>query len=149
MSEYSIKQATIGDLNQVADLFEQYRLFYQKQPDPKGAHQFIAQRLEKQDSTILLATNDQQALGFVQLYPSFSSTSMQLMYILNDLFVAPAARKQQVGKALMNAASDFGRTQQAHSLKLCTAIDNFTAQSLYQQLGYKKIEQFEHYSLML
>ena len=54
---------------------------------------FIEQRVVNHESIIFLATNDGLALGFTQLYPSFSSVSMRRLWILNDLFVAPSARK--------------------------------------------------------
>jgi len=142
-----IKQATLDDLDEMAILFEQYRLFYQKQPDPDGAGQFIKTRLENQDSVILVARIENKAVGFVQLYPAFSSTSMQKMWILNDLFVSPDFRQLKVGTALMNAATQHAIDTHSHSLKLCTAVDNHQAQALYKQLGYIKVTSFEHYVL--
>lgn len=144
-----IKQATLDDLDEITDLFEQYRVFYQKQPDLNNATQFIKARLENQDSVILIARIENKAMGFVQLYPAFSSTAMQKMWILNDLFVSTEFRKLKVGKALMNAAKDHAINTHSHSLKLCTAVDNHQAQALYKQLGYKKITSFEHYTLSL
>lgn len=144
-----IKQATFDDLNDIIELFEQYRLFYQKQPELDKATQFIKARLENQDSVILLARIENKAVGFVQLYPAFSSTAMQKMWILNDLYVSAEFRQLKVGKALMNAAKDHAINTHSHSLKLCTAVDNLQAQALYKQLGYKEITAFEHYTLML
>lgn len=144
-----IKQATLDDLNEISELFEQYRLFYQKEPDLNNAVQFIKARLENHDSVIFIANIENKAVGFVQLYPAFSSTAMQKMWILNDLFVSTEFRQLKVGKALMNAAKDHALDTQSHSLKLCTAVDNHQAQTLYKQLGYKKITSFEHYTLSL
>jgi len=144
-----IKQATLDDLDEMAVLFEQYRHFYQKQPDQEGAAQFIKARLQNQDSVILVAEIEKKAVGFVQLYPAFSSTAMQKMWILNDLYVTTNSRQLKVGTALMNAATQHAIDTHSHSLKLCTAVDNLQAQALYKQLGYKKITAFEHYTLTL
>ena len=149
ISNLTIKPATLADLNSVTELFEQYRHFYQKPAEPKQAQAFIKQRLANQDSIIIMAELDNQACGFVQLYPCFSSTNMQKMYILNDLFVHENYRKLTVATELMNAAKDVATANQAHSLKLCTAVDNHQAQALYKKLNYKKIESFEHYLLLL
>lgn len=157
-SNITIRPATIDDHQQLTELFEQYRHFYKKPPNRQQASLFIKQRLQNQDSTILLATclseesdkNDEsQARGFVQLYPTFSSTNMQKMYILNDLFVNQNYRKMSVATKLMNGAKTFAIAQQAHSIKLCTAIDNHQAKALYEQLGYQLIEVFDHYLLLL
>ena len=144
-----IHQATISELDKVTSLFEQYRNFYQKPADQQGASNFILNRLKNHDSVILLAEFEDKAAGFVQLYPSFSSTALQAMWTLNDLFVCPDFRQHQVGTGLMNAAKDYAIKSKSHSLKLCTAVDNHQAQALYQKLGYNKVTNFEHYVLML
>jgi ribosomal protein S18 acetylase RimI-like enzyme len=144
----TINQATLENLDSVSALFEQYRHFYNKAPDPQGTLTFIKQRLENHDSVIFLALYKGQPAGFVQLYPTFSSTSLQKMWILNDLFVAPAFRRLKIAQQLMNTAKQHAIDTGSHSLKLCTATDNTGAQTLYQQLGYKKISAFEHYSLL-
>ena len=74
---------------------------------------------------------------------------MQKMWVLNDLFVSPDFRQLKVGKSLMNAATAYAIDIHAHSLKLCTSVDNLQAQALYKQLGYNKITTFDHYTLML
>jgi GNAT superfamily N-acetyltransferase len=53
-----------------------------------------------------LAEADGEALGFTQLYPAFASLSLAPSWILNDLYVEPAARGRGVGEALMQAARD-------------------------------------------
>ena len=69
-----------------------------------------------------------QALGFVQLYPSFSSVSMRKIWILNDLYVATNARRYGVGRLLMDRARDFARDTGALRLELTTARTNAAAQ---------------------
>lgn len=145
----TITHATLNDLDHVADLFEQYRLFYQKTADPIAARDFIKARLENQDSVIFLAQVNDQAAGFIQLYPAFASTAMKKMWLLNDLFVNPAFRQQKIGSLLMAAAKQLAIDTQAHSLKLITAVDNHQAQALYQQLGYRKVTTFDQYTLVV
>ena len=145
----TLYQAQPKDLDKVASLFEQYRLFYQKKPDPQGAIAFIKARLENNDSVIFLAEHQGQSPGFVQLYPTFSSTAMQKMWTLNDLFVAPEYRQLKIGSLLMKAATQHAIDTQSHSLKLCTAVDNHQAQALYRQMGYLKVTAFEHYTLLV
>ena len=50
------------------------------------AKQFIV-RMKNGESVIYLAMDDNnEAMGFVQLYPSFTSVGMNKMWILNDLW---------------------------------------------------------------
>ena len=44
------RKATLQDLPQLANLFDQYRTWYHKESDIKGAENFLKERLENQDS---------------------------------------------------------------------------------------------------
>jgi len=106
--------------------------------------------LEQDQSVIFLAlAPDGSAAGFTQLYPSFSSASAKRIFILNDLFVDTAARRGGVGRALLEAAADFGRSAGAVRLTLSTAHTNTSAQSLYEANGWLRDEVFRSYNLAL
>ena len=146
----TIRQAQLADANTVAPLFDAYRQFYGKPADPDTAARFVTERLAKGESTIFLAagaTGD--AVGFVQLYPTFSSVSAARTYILNDLFVAPEARGNAVARQLIDAAAAFAREQGALRLTLSTAKTNEAAQALYESGGWIRDEQYYGYSLAL
>ena len=78
----NIRKAQISDLSQLSELFDLYRIFYRKESDLSAAENFIRARLEKEDAVIYVAESSDQLVGFTQLYPSFSSTRMQRMWIL-------------------------------------------------------------------
>ncbi|OON64219.1 GNAT family N-acetyltransferase [Massilia sp. KIM] len=150
MAASLIRQAGLGDLPLVAPLFDAYRQFYGKPADPALAASFLRERLERDESTIFLATDaDGRGIGFVQLYPSFSSVSAGRIYVLNDLFVAPAARGAAVGRGLLQAAADFGRQRGALRLVLSTAKTNTRAQALYTSAGWVRDEDYFEYTLAL
>jgi ribosomal protein S18 acetylase RimI-like enzyme len=144
-------QATPEHLEALAALFESYRRFYGEAPDLDGARDFLAERLERGESVLLLALLDQDGqeipAGLAQLYPSFSSTSLRRLWILNDLYVAPEARKHGVGRALLRAAREHAERTQAKGLELMTARDNFAAQALYESMGWERDEVFLPYTL--
>jgi ribosomal protein S18 acetylase RimI-like enzyme len=138
----TIRRATINDLNAVAELFDGYRVFYKQTSDVPKAKEFLKERIEKDESAILVAFVNDEAVGFTQLYPIFSSVSMRRAWLLNDLFVKPSARKTGVGNQLLNAAKDFGAETNAKWLILETSEDNFTAQSVYEGNGWQKSSSF-------
>ena len=144
-----IIKAQIEHLEEIAILFDLYRMFYQQSSDLEAARKFIYDRLQKSDSTILIASNNSHIVGFVQLYPSFSSVSMKRIWILNDLFVRETERNKGVARSLMSAAADFGKETAAIRLVLSTQISNNLAQALYESLGYTKNEEFYQYQLKL
>lgn len=154
-AELEIVRADLSDLDAVAPLFDQYRVFYRQAPDPAGARAFIEERLTWRDSMIFLArlqpglrTNGDGA-GFVQLYPSFSSVSMRRIWILNDLFVAPAARRLGVARMLLDRARDFAAEDGAKRIELTTEKTNTVAQALYRAVGYEQDDVFIRLALTL
>jgi ribosomal protein S18 acetylase RimI-like enzyme len=145
-----VRRASLADLEQIAPLFDAYRQFYGQPHDLFLARKFLRERLEQDQSVIFLAIgSDLSPVGFTQLYPSFSSASAQPIFILNDLFVDPGARRSGVGRALLQAAADFGRSAGAVRLTLSTAHTNTSAQLLYQATGWLRDEMFRSYHLAL
>jgi ribosomal protein S18 acetylase RimI-like enzyme len=145
-----IRQANVDDLDIVVPLFDAYRQFYQQQPDLELARAFLMERFQHNQSVIFLALDlDGSPLGFTQLYPSFSSTSAKRIFVLNDLFVVPEARRRKVGNLLLQAAAEFGRKVGAARLTLSTALDNTGAQALYKSTGWQRDNVFCTYTLPL
>ncbi|HEV3200404.1 MAG TPA: GNAT family N-acetyltransferase [Bryobacteraceae bacterium] len=144
-----IRQAALGDLDVVVPLFDAYRRFYRLSSEAERARCFLRDRVGNNESVVFLAFVDSAAVGFTQLYPSFSSGAMAPIFILNDLFVAPAARHCGVGSALLQAAAEHGRRVGAVRLVLSTEATNRTAQSLYERSGWKRDTVFWVYQLAL
>ncbi|MSV30355.1 MAG: GNAT family N-acetyltransferase [Bryobacterales bacterium] len=147
--EIIVNRATMADLDCLVPLFDEYRRFYRQPADPEGARRFLSERMENGQSVIFLAFDGAVALGFTQLYPSFSSGAMAPVLILNDLFVASQSRRRGVGSALLRTAAHYGRSAGAIRLVLSTEIANTTAQSLYERTGWKRDTVFCVYQLAL
>ncbi|AND69153.1 hypothetical protein ATSB10_16990 [Dyella thiooxydans] len=145
----SVRIADIHDLDRLAPLFDAYRQFYRQPADLARARDFLAERLARQESLVLLAELDGEAIGFTQLYPLFSSVRTVRTWLLNDLFVAPSARRGGAGRALLQEAAAQARARGAASLSLSTALDNAPAQALYESLGWVRDTQFCGYGLAL
>jgi GNAT superfamily N-acetyltransferase len=147
----TIRQAGLGDADAVAPLFDAYRQFYQQPSDLALARAFIADRLARSESVIFLAERDGRPVGFVQLYPVFSSTARRpgRLWLLNDLYVAPAARGSGVGRALMQRARRLAEDSGACGLELVTARTNTIGQRLYESEGYRLDDAFLRYELGL
>ncbi len=141
--------ATPADVGDVAPLFDAYRQFYGKATDVEAARRFLFARLSKNEAALFLARRGPQPVGFVNLYPTFSSVSLTRQWILNDLYVIPEARKLGVGRVLMARAHQLAVSTRANCLTLETARDNIPAQQLYESLGWKRDDEFYRYSLPL
>jgi ribosomal protein S18 acetylase RimI-like enzyme len=149
-AQVHVRRATSGDAERVAPLFDAYRQFYGLGPDPALSRRFIAERLERDESIVLLAQSaDGTSLGFVQMYPTFASLRAARVMVLYDLFVAPTARRSGVARSLMDAAVVEARNAGAVALTLQTARTNHAAQRLYESLGWHRDEAFYEYELRL
>ena len=148
--DVAVRQATIFDLDLLAPLFDAYRQFYRKPSDLGLARRFLLERFQHNQSIVFLAMRqDGSALGFIQLFPSFSSASAARILILNDLFVRPEARRKRVGSLLLAAAAGFGREFGAVRLTLATEVTNEAAQALYETGGWTRQTEFYVYNLAL
>ena len=131
-----IRNASPEDLQDATKLFNLYRIFYKQDDNLKDTEKFIENRLTHQDSVIYLAFVSGEPAGFMQLYPIFSSVSMKKLWLLNDLYVKASARKNGIGKELLDKAKQLARDTRAKGLILETEESNKTAQTLYQREGF-------------
>ncbi|MBU9710601.1 GNAT family N-acetyltransferase [Evansella tamaricis] len=143
-----IYKATNKDLDGVAVLFNLYRKFYDQPSDLERARQFISERFHKDDSVIFVAV-DEAYLGFVQLYPSFSSIAMKRSWILNDLYVQENARGKGIGQQLLDCAVKLAKETNASSISLQTEPTNRDAQRLYEKNGFELDNVFFNYMLSM
>lgn len=136
MNALTVRQAVPADLDAVSALFDQYRQFQGRPADLPACRAFLHARFEHGQSVVFLGEVQGQAAGFAQLYPSFSSTALARVFILNDLFVVPAARRTGLASALLDAVERHAQAFGACRLSLNVARDNLPAQQLYQARGW-------------
>lgn len=140
----SIVSVTSEHLEQIAELFDDYRVFYNQVSDLGAARKFLSDRIKLKESVLFLAFYNGVPCGFTQLYPVFSSVTMERSFILNDLFVAENFRKNGIGKALLEAAKNKTINDGYKGLALETHPEN-PARRLYEKEGWKEDNEFVHY----
>jgi ribosomal protein S18 acetylase RimI-like enzyme len=141
-----IRIAKPEDLNQLAVLFDAYRVFYEHKSDLPAAKDFLLERINKKESEIFVAENENKILtGFVQLYPLFSSTRMKRLWLLNDLYVNPAYRGQNISVQLINRAKELVKETSAIGLMLETAKSNEIGNNLYPRTGFILDNEHHYY----
>ncbi|MEH6992504.1 GNAT family N-acetyltransferase [Neobacillus drentensis] len=141
----SIRRATIDELDSLSELFDSYRVFYKQESNFEGAKSFLKERILNEDSVIFIAYDEDNPVGFVQLYPTFSSVSMKRSWVLNDLYVNASVRKKGFGEQLIQKAIEFAEETGAKGLSLETGQENVTAQRLYEKIGFKKESNYFYY----
>lgn len=153
MNESNVRVHCAGsdDIDDVSEMFDLYRQFYDQEPDPVLCRRFMKKRITRSESIVFIARDqsDGKALGFTQLYPTFCSVEASRIFVLYDLFVRRDARNRGVGRQLMKQAEVHARAAGASRLQLETHHTNKNAQHLYESLGYKRDEEFYAYALAI
>jgi GNAT superfamily N-acetyltransferase len=142
-----IKKAILADLEELNELFDGYRVFYEKESDKQASKAFLKERIEQNESVIFISRNEEGiATGFVQLYPVFSSTRMKRLWLLNDLYVDPKYRGQGFSKALIERSKELCGETDACGMMLETAKDNHVGNQLYPRTGWTLDEDHNYYT---
>jgi GNAT superfamily N-acetyltransferase len=142
----TIERATAGDLEALLPLVTAYREFYEQRADAVRERALIARHLNTGTSTIFVARCDGDAVGFVQLFQTFSTVWLGPSLILEDLFVLPSARGAGIATKLLERALTYSRETSAVGMFLETAMDNRTAQRVYERAGWTREGRFYKYN---
>jgi GNAT superfamily N-acetyltransferase len=148
MNAITVRRASLaepGELQAAARLFDGYRQFQGQAANEKIAEEFLRARLERNESVVYLAWEQGAAIGFAQLYPSFSSVSLAPVVILNDLFVYERGRGKKVASALLGAIEAHAWALGAARVTLNVARLNTAAQAVYEARGWVRDQQFFMY----
>jgi GNAT superfamily N-acetyltransferase len=145
MNTLNVRQASFSDLAPLADLFNQYREFQGRPSDLAAAREFLRARFDHGESIAFLACAGPEPMGFAHLYPSWSSTALARVFVLNDLFVHPSGRRAGVGSGLLDAVERYAWAQGAVRISLNVAHDNVFGQALYAKKGWTRDTEFYPY----
>lgn len=135
--DYKIKKASLEDLDELAELFDQYRVFYRQESNVERGKAFLKERLLNHESDIFVAVADEKAVGFTQLYKLFHYTKLQKQWLLSDLFVTPAYRGRGLSVALIDRSKQWCDETGACGLMLETEKTNGIGNQLYPRCGFE------------
>jgi ribosomal protein S18 acetylase RimI-like enzyme len=143
---FEVIQAHSLHVDMIAPLFDAYRVFYEREPNLERSRQFLAERIGVRDTVVFVAVEkngeEQAALGFAIMYPSFNSIIASPIWILNDLYVAESARRRGVARALIEKAKNLTSATGARQLTLETGAENTPSHALYKSLGFERNDFF-------
>jgi ribosomal protein S18 acetylase RimI-like enzyme len=145
-----IRKATIKDLDQLTNLFDQYVVFYKKPSNKEKHYSYLKERLENNEATIFVSTdetNQEVINGFALIYVTFSSLALNKILILNDLFVDSSIRKNGIGEKLILNTVELAKELGSNVIRLRTAKNNTAAQRLYHKIGFVREDYLYSYDL--
>jgi GNAT superfamily N-acetyltransferase len=145
--EMNLTNVSHEDVEALSQLFDDYRIFYEYTSDLQNGRTFLRERIDNNESVIFIAKSQEGVMiGFVQLYPLFSSTRMKRLWLLNDLFVTPAFRGLKVSILLLTAAKQLAKETQSAGIILETAKSNFIGNKLYVETDFILDNSHNYYS---
>lgn len=142
MQPIHVRQAVYADLDELSALLDPHRVAQGQASDVPAARAFLHDRFNHGESVVFIAHRDTAAVGFAQLYPSFSSTALSRVFVLNDLFVDAEGRRQGVASMLLAAAEQYAWSFGAVRVSLNVARTNLAGQALYSARGWQQDQQF-------
>ncbi|HCU2336677.1 TPA: GNAT family N-acetyltransferase, partial [Klebsiella aerogenes] len=131
-----IYQAQPQDIDKILPLFIAYRDFYNVESNKEEAFNYLLNRVKLGESVIYFIEDNNEVVGFTQLYPLFCSLEMKRIWLLYDLFVKKEYRKNGIAKILIQRAEQLATESNSAFIMLSTGIDNVKAQSLYEKNGF-------------
>jgi GNAT superfamily N-acetyltransferase len=150
--QFDIVHAAPEHLDALLPLVAAYRAFYEQSPDEQRERRTIESHLRNGTSTIFLAVEREgarRAVGFMQLFQTFSTVWLGPALILEDLFVLPDVRRGGIATALLQRAVAFAREIGATGMFLETAMNNAPAQAVYERAGWIREGRFYKYNATL
>jgi GNAT superfamily N-acetyltransferase len=141
----SVRQASILDLSRIVPVFDSYREYFRQERNPVEVERFLFDKFEHLESVILIAEHKDEVIGFAQLYPIFSSLTLQRVWLLNDFFICEDFRNKGVGKKLFNKVKEFTLLTKSKGIELSVEHINEKAWNFWEKQGFIINEEFRYY----
>jgi GNAT superfamily N-acetyltransferase len=131
-----VREAVPGEVERVLGMYEWLFSPPGSVPprwDPERAREAIADAIADETSVVFVAEHRGELLGLCTAYLDIYSVRFGQRCFVEDLAVSPAHRSQGVGKALLDAAMEWGRDRGALHLALSSGDARADAHRFYER----------------
>lgn len=97
-------------IDQFVIVVDEYRKFCGFNLSPEATKGFFKNlHKENKAATFIAISEEYEIMGFINLYPSYSTLSLRKIWILNDLGVSSRFRRLGVAQALIKKSIEFAK----------------------------------------
>jgi N-acetylglutamate synthase-like GNAT family acetyltransferase len=130
------RRAAQSDLDQVLALLREIMEYHDVvPPEPLALAHCISTIMDTQDQVFLVAERDGKVIGMCALLFSMSTWAAAPVCEIQDLIVTRAHRDINVGRGLVEAASELARARGCTRFFLLAEYWNLQAHAFYRKLG--------------
>lgn len=141
-----IEKATLEHLEIFAELFNNYRIFYEQPSNLDSGKYFLKERIKNNETVTFLIKQEEKYVGFAQLYPLYHYKSLKRQWLLSDLFVEPEYRGLGLAVALIDRCKQFCEETDSCGLLLETQKTNKIGNNLYPKCGFELDTEHNYYN---
>ena len=138
---------TPGEIESLAEVFDQYRAHYHEPADPASTRRWLEQCLATGRLRAFVAEDEGAMVGFATTTEVPASLQLASFWQIRDLFVVPTHRRRGVARALLASVRAAAIDSGALRLALQTEHDNDAALRLYAESGFAPVNGYS--ALML
>ena len=149
VSVRTLTAPTRREIEELAEIFEQYRVHYGEAPDASRWATWVERNLNNTRFRAFVAEDKGQFVGFATTMEVPASLRLGHFWQIRDLFVLPHQRRLGVGRALLDSIRAAAIAAGALRLVLQTEDDNEPAHRLYAESGYTLVEGYRSLTLPL
>ncbi|MEU4623504.1 GNAT family N-acetyltransferase [Actinoplanes sp. NPDC023801] len=135
--------------DQVAALFDEYRVHHGRLPAPEDTRSWLHDQLAQRRLTAAAAVQGEHVHGFVTVAILPASLMLGTVWSIRDLYVAPPHRRGGVANALLRYVISDARAARAQRVSLQTDTGNVPALTLYAKAGFQRVTGLEILNLRL
>ncbi len=129
--------------DQVAALFDDYRVHYGRPSSPQTTRSWLHEQVTQHRLTVAAAIRPDEVRGFITATITPASLMLGTAWSIRDLYVAPNHRRTGIANALVQHIVQDARAAGAHRVSLQTETDNIPALRLYGNIGFQPVTGLE------
>ena len=147
--KFAIRRATIDDVPVILELIRALAIYERAPNEVTATEETLAQILfgKKQAAEVLLAFENETAVGFAVFFHNFSTWLGRPGLYLEDLFVKPEHRGKGYGRALLIHLAKIARERNCGRFEWAVLDWNEPAIQFYRKLGAKPMDEWTVFRL--